>query len=572
MSELAHVLKISLSCNTSSTVNSRNSFAGLHLIQRPPSLHDLCIRTAAIYATTSLYEFHDKHREHQSIGIALNSPALPNSAAAAIQHAAGNVASGSSNIIQESIWEEVFPLLDKHFFQLVPGHLYEQFLDNVLCALEIAGHFDITGKQLMQYIILFFPKGIKRFKAFRYVDRVLLPTVCCLHKCSFIEELYLEKADSSCISTYLLAHVFKHTNRLRVLSLPKQSDDDVVSILSINCPNLESVVLTGTNVTNVGLSWLLCCRKLHTIIMQGFFQGVSPKGVALLLNGLPGLRHVVYDTMSDVLTYVDFNTSESVQPQFGLKTIFFDSMELLSSNHLELVTKLCPNVEWLSLDTALFYNLEGLGSMPTLRLLRLNYKSRSVDQTVVDFFGVNGHFLNTLHLIDIKDLHIEDFYLTVGECVNLENLVLVDCSIIPDFWGRTNFRSQRQQQPISRSVEHLQLVNLDISPNLLVDFLGLFRDLQILEIDRCELDLDQMKLLLLGQPELHTLRCTEWSSPNANSTDLTKLQMEFRSCKLQMSRQSFVFDDYETQRTLAAALLSEYAGFSPLIRFETVVT
>ena len=70
----------------------------------------------------------------------------------------GNVASGSSNIIQESIWEEVFPLLDKHFFQLVPGHLYEQFLDNVLCALEIAGHFDITGKQLMQYIILFFPK------------------------------------------------------------------------------------------------------------------------------------------------------------------------------------------------------------------------------------------------------------------------------------------------------------------------------------------------------------------------------------------------------------------------------
>ena len=27
---------------------------------RPQSLHDLCIRTAAVYATTSLYEFHDK--------------------------------------------------------------------------------------------------------------------------------------------------------------------------------------------------------------------------------------------------------------------------------------------------------------------------------------------------------------------------------------------------------------------------------------------------------------------------------------------------------------------------------
>ena len=31
-------------------------------LKTPPSLHDLCIRTAAIYATTSLYEFHDKAR------------------------------------------------------------------------------------------------------------------------------------------------------------------------------------------------------------------------------------------------------------------------------------------------------------------------------------------------------------------------------------------------------------------------------------------------------------------------------------------------------------------------------
>ena len=31
--------------------------------------------------------------------------------------------------------------------------------------------------------------------------------------------------------------------------------------------------------------------------------------MALLLNGIPGLRHVVYDVMSDVLTYIDFNTS-----------------------------------------------------------------------------------------------------------------------------------------------------------------------------------------------------------------------------------------------------------------------
>ena len=29
-----------------------------------------------------------------------------------------------------------------------------------------------------------------------------------------------------------------------------------------------------------------------------------------------------------------------------------------------------PKVEWLSLDSALFYNLEGLGHLPNLSLLR----------------------------------------------------------------------------------------------------------------------------------------------------------------------------------------------------------
>ena len=48
----------------------------------------------------------------------------------------------------------------------------------------------------------------------------------------------------------------------------------------------------------------------YFILLQGItHQGITPKGVALLLNGIPGLRHVVYDVMSDVLTYIDFNTS-----------------------------------------------------------------------------------------------------------------------------------------------------------------------------------------------------------------------------------------------------------------------
>ena len=146
------------------------------------------------------------------------------------------------------------------------------------------------------------------------------------------------------------------------------------------------------------------------------FSGISPKGVALLLNGLPGLKHVVYDVMSDVLTYIDFNTSDLVKPQLSLRTVLFHSLELLSSNHLELVSKLCPNVEWLSLDSALFYNLEGLNRLPQLRLLRLNYKGRPIDDTVIDFFKISCEQLTTLHLFDVKELGIEDLRLTIGQC------------------------------------------------------------------------------------------------------------------------------------------------------------
>ncbi len=123
------------------------------------------------------------------------------------------------------MWDEVFPLLDNHFFSLIPVHMYECFLDKVLSALEVAGHYDLTGKQLMQYITLFFPKHIKRFRAQRYNDRVLMPTICCLHNCTNLEELYLERADSPAITTYLLAHTLKHLNNVRVLALPKQCNN-----------------------------------------------------------------------------------------------------------------------------------------------------------------------------------------------------------------------------------------------------------------------------------------------------------------------------------------------------------
>ena len=84
------------------------------------------------------------------------------------------------------------------------------------------------------------------------------------------------------------------------------------------------------------------------------------------------------------------------------------------------------SVEWLSLDSALFYNLEGLGFLPNLTLLRLNYKSRPIDQTVVDFFSTSCHNLSVLHLFDVKDIHMDDLRLTVGQCKVSWDVALIE--------------------------------------------------------------------------------------------------------------------------------------------------
>jgi len=510
---------------------------------QPERLDILCLRSAAVYATTALYEYHANSQHNQ-------------------QH---------DQVVDEALWEAVFPSLDSHFLRLIPVHHYEHFLDNVLSALEVACHYDENGRALMQYVVLFFPKQMKKFKLKRcYKDRVLMPTICCLHRCMNLEELYLGSADSASISTYLLSHILKFMSELKVLSLPKQADDDVLSVIGMNCTNLESIVLNSTSVTNLGLSWLLCCRKLHTVIMKGNFQGVTPKGVALLLNGLEELRHLVYDVFLEVLTYLDFNSSG--RQKFQLRTVLFNSMELLGSNHMELITKVCPKIEWLSLDSALTYNLEGLGRFNNLRFLKLNYKGRSIDGSVVNFFNANASSLQHLHLIDIRDLTKADLLRTVGRCYSLETLVLEECSLA--------FNKARLADGQLR-VEHLQLLGLQQSRSIkdeFWDFMSLFQScVKVIDMDICPLDAKGLETLLTTfSPHLEAVRCPLWS--NLTKSQLKAILGKHRKIfpnspiDLQISKQAIFDSDKDffshKRRTTAAKLLAEHVGISPILSQE----
>lgn len=148
-------------------------------------------RTAAVYVTTSLYDFHE--RQAGLLEVAghgrIQAEMQENMWDEVVPTFQFNIFNMGFDVISNLSIVQVFPLLDQHFFQLIPVHMYECFLDQVvqtysstwkyfhctsqvLCALEVAGHYDTIGKQLMQYITLFFPRHIKRFRAQRYADRV----------------------------------------------------------------------------------------------------------------------------------------------------------------------------------------------------------------------------------------------------------------------------------------------------------------------------------------------------------------------------------------------------------------
>lgn len=62
----------------------------------------------------------------------------------------------------------------------------------------------------------------------------------------------MERADQSVITQGILCHILKYLRRLKALALPKQCNDSVIAVVGQNCPNLESIVLNDTGVTNTG--------------------------------------------------------------------------------------------------------------------------------------------------------------------------------------------------------------------------------------------------------------------------------------------------------------------------------
>ena len=89
-------------------------------------------------------------------------------------------------------------------------------------------------------------------------------------------------------------------------------------------------------------------------------------------------------------------------------------------------------------------------------------------------------------------------------------------------------------------------------------------------MDRCELDIGEVKQTLLDQPLLHTLKCSTWTHTSIQRSRMADLQVDFRHCRLQTNKQTFEAfeEDYLDRRTMAVKVLDEYANFATLLSHE----
>lgn len=300
---------------------------------------------------------------------------------------------------------------------------------------------------------------------------------------------------------------------------------------------------------------------------------VSPPGAALLLHGLPNLSVLLYDSIADTLWYCSVNAATA--PKFALKTVAFGATDLLTPGHLELLSQMCPAIKWLSLNSAFTYSVQTLGFLPRLTLLSVNFRGGSLDVAFEDFLRRNGMTIKCLHLVEALDMDWGRFERLLLLCPALESLVLYECSFerletmghVCEL-GRSSISEKNQ-------LKNFQVFRTPLQRNQLEHLIAIMPTLNRLEVGNLDWGPEQVRQLLMCNPNLHTFRVLSWKPNGATSSSLTssssnsiryfnhKLQLEFSSRMVQLDGQFTNTSPF--QRGSPQFLLAEYGELSPLL-------
>ncbi|KAK4294855.1 hypothetical protein Pmani_032564 [Petrolisthes manimaculis] len=249
---------------------------------------------------------------------------------------------------------------------------------------------------------------------------------------------------------------------LTVLVIGSVVNDDLLSVLGINCPLLQIIDSredTGNMVSDVGLAYLSQCRKLKHVYFSAFADGYdavseqlgfSGRGVALLLL-LPEIKNVICSEylLGDALHFL--YQARYQRQTLRVRCMLLEHLEV-SYSTFQILPILCPELEVVALrvDSGKERGIgNSLSSLVNLRILIMTMESGiKLRDTLVTGYGHQLSFLYiTTYILDS-----ENIILLSHSCPQLKTLVLKMYS-----FGFDGVAISDLKKPLFPSVEKLEL-------------------------------------------------------------------------------------------------------------------
>ncbi|KAK3932142.1 Tubulin delta chain [Frankliniella fusca] len=309
--------------------------------------------------------------------------------------------------------------------------------------------------------------------------------------------------------------------RLVVLSLYHFATDEIIEVVSNNCPLLEDINIVSKVentrcstdsdfnaiklkffVSDVGLNHLVKCKRLKIVTTNKSIRPncggrmMTHDGFRSLLRGLPNLEMVRYGDLGSVIATGMDNVGELA--------LTYVSDNHPDASHIEATSRLCPHLKHLSLSLPHQERFSGPDAMSEdvarslansdikPSILELQHFTFNVE--VANMFAVKGINLSSLFLCSMNTITSKEVIIIGQNCPNVKNVHIKGLG--PEPLQSSLVRAMSQSEPMFQNLKCLYVSgkSWDIE-YILKLFLGYATELTGLNVWNASMSLESDKAL-----------------------------------------------------------------------------
>ncbi|XP_078600291.1 uncharacterized protein LOC144875249 isoform X2 [Branchiostoma floridae x Branchiostoma japonicum] len=261
-----------------------------------------------------------------------------------------------------------------------------------------------------------------------------------------------------------------------------KADDQAMAMIANECPELQKLDMSATNVTDIGL-FELCglresgkgCKKIHRLIIHNI--QVTLFGLSYVIKALKQLVQLGTDLNTGLILYGiyhDFLLHNVPLSPLKLDDVSFTSRVLDSlpvpASYIKAV-KLCPNLTGLTLRSAMLKNVDeeivqSLSLLNRLEVEEEEYRQHTFQTEVVPFLSKVGAKMRNVTFTSFSDVDLlaVSIYCPKVKYIALENVLgfaeqpaqqVTDCAFQDLEWLILEICDEVPQEPVKYQLERV---------------------------------------------------------------------------------------------------------------------